>query len=165
MIEVLDALTNGVDTQSYEIVRAVEPESSVVGFAVETSWARVEQATRHALARLTVVLRRARIDHDAPMGALFAVAPDEDLEVTVFAAAPLDDDVGLSRVELPRVDAIATTHHGDHRLLGYAYHELLGQIAARGLEATGHAREYYLAAAQSDNARTRLVIPVSQNAP
>jgi effector-binding domain-containing protein len=60
---------------------------------------------------------------------------------------------------LARVDAISTVHRGDHHLLGYAYHALLAQAAANGVEAVGPAREYYLPVSSDGAACTRLVIP------
>ena len=171
MIELLDAVAGGADRQTYAIERAVEPASRVVALRFETSWGRVESATRHGLARLAVLRRRGGLACATATGALFPVMPKERLEVTVFAAVAVDNDVGcgnggiLVTIDLPAVDAITTVHRGDHRLLGYAYHALLGQIAARGLEATGPAREYYDTPAPPDMDCTRVVIPVGQNAP
>jgi len=171
MIELLDAVARGADHETYAIERAVEPESRVVALTFETSWGRVESATRHGLARLAVLRRRVGLTRDTATGALFPVMPKERLEVTVFAAVAVADDLGcgdggsLLPIDLPAVDAITTIHRGDHRLLGYAYHALLGHIAARGLEASGPAREYYETPAPPDTDCTRVVIPVGQNAP
>jgi len=147
--------------QPYEIVRGIEPETSVVGLSVDTSWDRIEGATRHALGRLAVSLRRAGIGHEAPTGALFPVSPDERVTVTVFAAVDGFGGRALSSIRLLQVDAISTIHGGDHRLLGYAYHALLAHVTAVGLEAVGQAREYYLTSGGSGTASTRVVIPVS----
>ena len=169
MIGLLDAVANGDERQQYEIARAVEPACGVVALTFETSSSRVERATRHALARLVVTGRRAGLQPDGSTGALFPVEPSEQMAVTVFAAVaqvdrPALDRAGMSYVELPAVDAITAMHRGDHRLLAYAYHAVLGQMMARGLAATGPAREYYTTAPPRDVACTRLVIPVGQNA-
>ena len=124
---------------------------------------RVERATQHGLARLTVLLRRLGIEPGAMTGALFPIAPSDQVTATVFAAVDVADTVdahpSLVPVALARVEAISTVHRGDHRLLGYAYHALLAQVAHESLEATGPAREYYLPVSSDGAACTRLVIP------
>jgi DNA-binding transcriptional MerR regulator len=156
MVAVIDALAHGVNVQPYEIVRGVEPETRVVGLSVDTSWDRIESATRHALARLAVSLRRAGVRHEASSGALFPISPDERVTVTVFAAVDEFAGRALPSIQLPNVDAISAIHRGDQRLLGYAYHALLAHVRASGLEAFGQAREHYVTTAS-----TRVVIPVS----
>ena len=173
MLEVVDALVHSVGAQQYDIVRALEPQQCVLALAFDTAWVRVASATRHRMTRLAVALRRDGIAPGARTGALFPVTPNERVTVTVFAGMA-DDDAGLARFAdriernerspapliLPSVDAISTTHRGDHRVLGYAYHALLARIAALGLDAVGPAREHYLAS-DAGVAVTRLVIPVS----
>jgi len=168
MIDVIDALAAGAGDAPYEIARAIEPELRAVGLGVATSWDRVERATQHGLARLTVLLRRAGVEPGAMTGALFPVTPGERLTVTVFVAvdvAPTRDTQPLVPVALARVDAISTTHRGDHRLLVYAYRALLAQVALDGLDAVGPAREYYLPAGRDGAAYTRLVIPTRARRP
>ncbi|HUP76599.1 MAG TPA: MerR family transcriptional regulator [Acidimicrobiales bacterium] len=161
MIDVIDALAAGAAPPPFEVTRGIEPERRAAGLTIATSWARVEQATQHGLARVAVSLRRAGIEPGAVTGALFPITPSERMTVTVFVAV---DDVDAHRplapVGLPSVDAVSTVHRGDHRLLGHAYHALLGQVAAAGLEATGPAREYYLDGGAEGVACTRLVIPI-----
>jgi DNA-binding transcriptional MerR regulator len=166
MIDVLDALATGIATAPYEVVRAIEPDRHAVALTISTSWARVERATQHGLARLAVSLRRAGVSSDAATGALFPIAPSERMNVTVYAEVG-NIDVGppLVPVVLAGVDAISTIHRGDHRLLGYAYRALLGQASARGLEAAGHAREHYVGATGDGAACTRLVIPIREQPP
>ena len=162
MIDVIDALAAG-GAAPYVISHDAEPGGRAVGFELEAPWARVERATRLGLARLTVLLRRLGIEPGAMNGALFPIAPSEQVSVTVFVAADVagaaDAHPRLVPVALKPVDAISTVHRGDHRLLGYAYHALLAEAAANGVEAVGPAREYYLPVSSDGAACTRLVIP------
>jgi DNA-binding transcriptional MerR regulator len=161
MIDVIDALAAGAAAPPYEVTRGIEPERRAVGLTIATSWARVEQSTRHGLARVAVSLRRAGVESGAATGALFPITPSERMTVTVFVEVDdVDGHRPLRVVELPSVDAITTVHRGDHRLLGYAYHALLGEVAAGGLEAAGPAREHYVAADAEGAVCTRLVIPI-----
>lgn len=162
MIDVIDALAVG-GAAPYEIAHAIEPGGRAVGLELHATWARVERATRHGLARLTVLLRRLGIAPGATTGALFPIAPSDQVSVTVFVTADVAGAAAghptLVPVALGRVDAISTVHRGDHRLLGYAYHALLAQAAATGVEAVGPAREYYLPVNSDGAPCTRLVIP------
>ena len=160
MIDVIDALSAGA-VAPYEIAYGIEPERRAAGLTIDTSWARVESATRHALTRVAVLLRRAGVGLGAMTGALFPITPSERMTVTVFGAVDddADADASLVQVALPGADALSTVHRGDPRLLGYAYHALLGEVAVRGLEAVGPAREYYLDTGGESASCTRLVIP------
>jgi effector-binding domain-containing protein len=151
---------------AYEIVRSVEPARRGVALVIDASWTRLEQATRHGLARLAVALARAHraagIDALAPYstGALFPIIPAERVSVTIFALGEHDDfSVPLERLALPSGAALSTVHHGDHRLLGYAYRALLDHVAAMGLEVAGPVREHY--GFDRDGVPcTRLVVPM-----
>ncbi|MEO8693165.1 MAG: MerR family transcriptional regulator [Acidimicrobiales bacterium] len=173
MIDVIDALAAGAGDAPYEIARGVEPASRALGLFVETSWERVERATQHALARLTVLLRRVGVEPGARNGALFPITPSERFTVTVFAAIDVDVDVAdadgahpsLVPVALPRAEAISTVHRGDHRLLGLAYRALLAEVAIERLDAVDPAREYYLPPDADAAVRTRLVIPTRAHRP
>ena len=164
MIDVIDALAAGTRALPYEISRGVEPGGRAVGLELDTPWVRVERATQHGLARLTVLLRRLGIEPGAMTGALFPIAPSDQVTLTVFVAVDVADAIDahpcLVPVALAPVDAISTVHRGDHRLLGYAYHALLAQAAVSGVEAVGPAREYYLPVSSDGAACTRLVIPM-----
>jgi DNA-binding transcriptional MerR regulator len=168
MIEVIDALAAGAGAAPYEIARGIDPASRTVGLTVETSWQRVERATQHALARLTVLLRRGGIGTGATNGALFPITPSERMTVTVFVAVDVAGAVGahssLVPVALAPAEAISTIHRGDHRLLGFAYRALLDHAAIERLETVGPAREYYLPRV-GDAVRTRLVIPIRAHRP
>ena len=163
MIDVIDALATGAGAPPYEISRGIEPGGRAVGLELETSWVRVERATQHGLARLTVLLRRLGVEPGALTGALFPIAPSDQVTLTAFVAFEVADAIDahptLVPVALTRVDAISTVHRGDHRLLGYAYHALLAEVARNGAEAVGPAREYYLPVGPDGAACTRLVIP------
>lgn len=163
MIAVVDALIARGEPPEYEIVRALEPSCTVAALAIDSSWERLEPATRYGLARLAVILTHHGCTERAPRstGALFPVEPRDRLTVTVFAL--VDDRCvlppSLSLITLAGVDALSTVHEGDHQLLGYAYRALLAQVAVLDLTATGEAREHY-SIEPDGRVRTRLVVPV-----
>jgi hypothetical protein len=170
MITVVDALARG-GLPVYSIERGVEPARHGVALAFNSSWARLEPATRHGLTRLAVVLARlpcrsVASEGEAPAtGALFPIDPGERVTFRVFALDVVNDaDVvagsPLEPVELAPVEALFTVHRGDHRLLGHAYRALLDHSAASGLVALGPIREHY--GYDSDRIpSTRVVLPVS----
>jgi DNA-binding transcriptional MerR regulator len=159
MIAVIDAL-GASGLHQYDIVRTIEPPRRGVALSFDASWARLEQATRFGLGRLSVALSRAV----APTGALFPVNPGEKVVLTVFAlddaeGVPISVGAPLERLALPSVDVLTTVHRGDHRLLGYAYRALLDQVAVRGLDVVGPVREHY-GEDDGGGAGTRRVVPV-----
>lgn len=162
MLEVIDALIAEREPPTYHVVRELEPPRRAVALVVDASWDRLERATRHALARLSVLLvRRGSDQARLSTGALFPVEPRDLLTLTVFAVAGVHaPSLPLATITLPGGDVMSTVHDGDPRLLGYAYRALLSEVAALGLRADGDVREHYTLEPDG-HMRTRLVLPVS----
>jgi len=143
-------------------VAEVELPSRIVAVCRRrSSWAGAEQATRHALVRLLVTLRRLGIEPVLPSGALFPVDPESELTVVAYAGVDVGaGDPDLDLLELPASPGLRVTHTGSHVLLPYAYRTLLAAASTRGLVPDGPAREEYLDAPPSEPARTELSLPV-----
>jgi hypothetical protein len=102
-------------------------ERRVPSVALTTTWDRIDTATRHGLARLEVLLRRAGVPPDAPKGAVFPVDPSERFVLRVFAAVPCPPEAaGLVELVLPGGRCLETTVIGSRRLASLAYRALLG---------------------------------------
>jgi DNA-binding transcriptional MerR regulator len=99
-------------------------ERRVPSYAVSTTWDRIDTATRHGLARLEVLLRRAGVAPDSPKGAVFPVEPHERFVLHVFAALPCAP-AGLAELVLPGGRCLETQVVGSRRLAGLAYRALL----------------------------------------
>jgi DNA-binding transcriptional MerR regulator len=109
----------------------------VVSLSTETNWHGVGGATRFALARLAVLLRRAGDDRP-PLrpGASFPLDPGERIVVRVFAraSAPVDRlPAPLAIVTIPAGSVLRAEHRGDRRLLPFVYRTLLAEATRRAL--------------------------------
>jgi DNA-binding transcriptional MerR regulator len=147
---------NGLTVEEVEL-----PSRSVAVWRRRSTWEGAEQATRHALVRLLVSLRRRDIEPVLPSGALFPVDPEPELTVVAYAGVdvdPLDGDLDL--LELTAGPGLRVTHTGSHVLLAYAYRTLLAAASTRDLVPDGPVREEYLDAPPSEPARTELSLPV-----
>jgi DNA-binding transcriptional MerR regulator len=98
----------------------------VPSYAMPTTWDRIDTATRHGLARLEVLLRRAGAPPGAPKGAVFPVEPHERFVLRVFATVPCSAGLaGLAELVLPGGRCLETEVVGSRRLAGLAYRALL----------------------------------------
>jgi DNA-binding transcriptional MerR regulator len=124
-LRALDELM-GDDGPGEIVVReAVAPERRVAGIALATSWDRVDSATRHGVARLDVLLRRAGTSA-ATKGAVFPVDPRDRFVLYVFAAVACPPAVpGCTALILPGGPCLETAVVGSRRLAGFAYRALL----------------------------------------
>jgi DNA-binding transcriptional MerR regulator len=137
------------------------PSRTVAVCRRRSTWEGAEQATRHALVRLLVTLRRRGLSPVMPSGALFPVDPQPELTVVVYAGVAVAAvDTDLDVLELPAGPGLRVTHRGSHVLLPYAYRTLVAAAASRGLVPHGPVREEYLEAPASEPARTALSLPV-----
>jgi DNA-binding transcriptional MerR regulator len=145
-----------------EEVEAVElPARTVAVCRRHSTWEGAEQATRHALVRLLVTLRRRGIEPVLPSGALFPVDPEPELTVVTYAGVDVDAvGADLDVLELAAGPGLRVTHTGGHVLLAYAYRTLLAAASTRGLVPDGPVREEYLEVRPSEPARTELFLPV-----
>jgi DNA-binding transcriptional MerR regulator len=104
-------------------------ERRVPSIAMTTTWDRIDTSTRHGLARLEVLLRRAGTP-GAPKGALFPVEPTDRFVLHVFAAVPCPPAAaGLAELVLTGGRCLETTVVGSRRLASLAYRAL---VAADG---------------------------------
>ena len=143
-------------------VEAVElPVRAVATWRRRSTWEGAEQATRHALVRLLVTLRRRGIEPVLPSGALFPVDPEPELTVVVYAGVDVDAvDTDLDVLELAAGPGLRVTHTGSHVLLASAYRTVLAAAVSRGLVPDGPVREEYLEVPSSEPARTEVSLPV-----
>jgi hypothetical protein len=106
----------------------VVAERRVPCYALTTTWDRIDTATRHGLARLEVLLRRAGVAPGAPKGAVFPVEPHDRFVLHVFATV-LCPPAGLAELVLPGGPCLETEVVGSRRLAGLAYRALLAASA------------------------------------
>ena len=135
------------------------PSRTAAACRRRSTWEGAEQATRHALARLLVTLRRRGIEPRPPSGALFPVDPEPELTVVAYAGVDVVEP-DLDMVELPSGCGLRITHSGNHVLLPYAYRTLLAAASSRGLVLEGPVREEYLDAPAPGPPRTELTVLV-----
>ena len=141
------------------------PARRVASLSRATTWEKAGATTRHALAKLQVLLRREAVPTTPPPGALYPVEPADALTVVVFIGVPGDARLQPSgsgepaEQELPGGDALVVEHVGSHLLLPTAYGSLLAALRGRGLRATGPVWEEYVG--DKPPPRTRVVLPVA----
>jgi DNA-binding transcriptional MerR regulator len=134
-LAVLDELMASDQTGDPVVRDVVVAERRLSSYAVTTSWDRAEAATRHGLARLEVLLRRAGVAPDAPKGAVFPADPDDRFVLRVYADVPCPSAAaGLSELVLPGGRCFETEVVGSRHLAGFAYRVLLAAEGAVGVE-------------------------------
>lgn len=136
------------------------PSRTAVACRRRSTWESAELATRHALARLLVTLRRRGIEPRPPSGALFPIDPEPEITVVAYTGVDVVEP-DLDIVELPSGGGLRITHAGSHVLLPYAYQTLLAAASSRGLVPDGAVREEYLDAPASGPPRTELSVLVA----
>lgn len=130
----LDELMASEQTGDPVVHEVVVAERRLTSVTVATSWDRAEAATRHGLARLEVLLRRAGVAPDAPKGAVFPVDPHDRFVLRVYADVPCPAAaLGLSELVLPGGNCLETEVVGSRRLAGLAYRALLAADRAVGV--------------------------------
>ncbi len=115
------------DVPGDPVVRdTVVDERRIPSLAVTTTWDRIDTATRHGLARLEVLLRRAGVAAGVPKGAVFPIEPADRFVLHVFAAVGCPPaGAGLAELVLPGGRCLETTVIGSRRLASLAYRALL----------------------------------------
>jgi hypothetical protein len=129
----LDELMASEQADDPAVREVVVAERHVSSYAVTTSWDRAEAATRHGVARLEVLLRRAGVAPDAPKGAVFPADPRDRFVLRVYADVPCPSAAaGVSELVLPGGRCFETEVVGSRHLAGLAYRVLLAANGAVG---------------------------------
>jgi DNA-binding transcriptional MerR regulator len=122
----LDELMAGTEPGDPVVRDILVGERRVPSLALATTWDRIDTATRHGLARLEVLLRRAGAPPGTPKGAVFPVEPHDRFVLHVFAAIACPPAAaGLTELVLPGGRCLETTVVGSRRLASLAYRALL----------------------------------------
>ena len=133
----LDALDTDRAPRRPHVEDGERTEEHVIALTTETTWSGAGSATRFALARLAVLLRRAGGDTPPHRpGASFPIDPDERIAVRVFVRsnAPVERlPAPLAIATIPAGPVLRAEHHGDRRLLPFVYRTLLAEAARRAL--------------------------------